>query len=611
MLFRGENEKEEVCKACNASRWIVVGNKDTSDGIPEQLMHKVPAKVIRYFPLKPRLQRNDLHPVLTNDGKAYEIRAAIFDMMNKEKETFCAVLENDKMPYGSASNIRRSRPEASITEGYLTEECIIFCSRFLNNDGAGKIGKYSAKSEIYPQNVEYPIGLRRNKDGKSITLKDSQWMECHRYVLFNCANKEVESLHEMEDDSFHVRIYHKDQFQNNSYVGGDLAIFKYVERDGGLTRETDVCDHSPTPTVTKKKQADVRNSPRKSARLNNPQDVNTGQEVHDATTKIASVKRKLDLKNTQNEDEKMGENEIEDLPPPAPLIEYEKARAINIMKNNMRLKQLSFPKLVEGVRTEMKGKGTMAAHVAMRKRQEKQNTKKTVEIGSGIANKRVDANDAFPELGEESEQDVPENLKTTLLNYVKQRYIFPDELEAWVLKSNNADWKGYKSHTKTKHFTAYDTDEERLENRPTEIPLEEFKLLLQYWGYQEIQVKDSDAAVFVKTRKRKAGRKYKTDGRVTNFIIEKIENVLGSDISGPTDGVNELLLDVKGHGPSWLVGRSIEPVKGELQLALRKLGEANPILNINMAGLCATISSDHDDGTPVTMVTPITGGGST
>ncbi|XP_074349565.1 uncharacterized protein LOC141689234 [Apium graveolens] len=44
MLFRGENEKEEVCKACNASRWIVVGNKDTSDDIPEQLMHKVPAK---------------------------------------------------------------------------------------------------------------------------------------------------------------------------------------------------------------------------------------------------------------------------------------------------------------------------------------------------------------------------------------------------------------------------------------------------------------------------------------------------------------------------------------------------------------------------------------
>ncbi|XP_074337284.1 uncharacterized protein LOC141674479 [Apium graveolens] len=57
MLFWGENEKEEVCKACNASRWIVVENKDTSDDIPEQLMQKVPTKVMRYFPLQSRLQR--------------------------------------------------------------------------------------------------------------------------------------------------------------------------------------------------------------------------------------------------------------------------------------------------------------------------------------------------------------------------------------------------------------------------------------------------------------------------------------------------------------------------------------------------------------------------
>ncbi|XP_074342445.1 uncharacterized protein LOC141680006 [Apium graveolens] len=408
MLFWGENEKEEVCKACNASRWIVVENKDTSDDILEQLMHKVPAKVMRYFPLKRRLQRlfmckeyaelmtwnssrqkkdgklrhpadaeswktmdakfphfaeddrnvrlglasdgfspyrtmstthkspknsidvfmqpliaelkylwdkgietydalagenfnlrasilwtisdfsgyamlsgwstkgylgcpnlhrhnldvmhieknlcdsilgtllnmggkskdhlnarfdlqemgirKDLHPVLTNDGKEYEIRAAIFDMRNKEKETFYAVLENAKLPYSSASNIRRSRPEASIAEGYLAEECIIFCSRFLNNDGAGKIGKYSAKSEICPQNVEYPIGSRRNKDGKAITLKDSQWMECHRYVLFNCANKEVESLLEekVHTDDFYKWL--QEQVGKKEVVSPELQI---------------------------------------------------------------------------------------------------------------------------------------------------------------------------------------------------------------------------------------------------------------------------------------------------------------------------------------------------------------------------------------------------
>ena len=83
----------------------------------------------------------------------------------------------------------KSKPEASIAEGYLAKECLIFCSRFLGDDGAGKM-----QLETCPQNLEYPIGTRRNKDGKTIHLKDSQWKECHRYILFNCGNKEIESL---------------------------------------------------------------------------------------------------------------------------------------------------------------------------------------------------------------------------------------------------------------------------------------------------------------------------------------------------------------------------------------------------------------------------------
>ena len=83
----------------------------------------------------------------------------------------------------------KSKHEASIAEGYLVEECLIFCSRFLGGDGAGKM-----KFETCPQNLEYPIGTRRNKDGKGIHLKDSQWTACHRYILFNCGNKEIESL---------------------------------------------------------------------------------------------------------------------------------------------------------------------------------------------------------------------------------------------------------------------------------------------------------------------------------------------------------------------------------------------------------------------------------
>ena len=51
--------------------------------------------------------RKSLHPVETADTKKYEVCAAIFDMTKKEKDLFCKVLKNVKMPYGCASNISR------------------------------------------------------------------------------------------------------------------------------------------------------------------------------------------------------------------------------------------------------------------------------------------------------------------------------------------------------------------------------------------------------------------------------------------------------------------------------------------------------------------------
>ena len=51
--------------------------------------------------------RKALHPVLSADGKHIEIQAAIFDMTKKEKEVFCSVLKNAKLPYSSAYKIGR------------------------------------------------------------------------------------------------------------------------------------------------------------------------------------------------------------------------------------------------------------------------------------------------------------------------------------------------------------------------------------------------------------------------------------------------------------------------------------------------------------------------
>ena len=51
--------------------------------------------------------RKALHPVECGDGMHVEIRAAIYDMKNKEKEIFCSALKNTKLPYDCASNVSR------------------------------------------------------------------------------------------------------------------------------------------------------------------------------------------------------------------------------------------------------------------------------------------------------------------------------------------------------------------------------------------------------------------------------------------------------------------------------------------------------------------------
>lgn len=56
MLYWPENENDQVCKTCGESRWILSENEGRVDD-KEKVINKLPAKVMRYFPLKSRLQR--------------------------------------------------------------------------------------------------------------------------------------------------------------------------------------------------------------------------------------------------------------------------------------------------------------------------------------------------------------------------------------------------------------------------------------------------------------------------------------------------------------------------------------------------------------------------
>ena len=43
-------------------------------------------------------------------------------------------------------------------------------------------------------------------------------------------------------------------------------------------------------------------------------------------------------------------------------------------------------------------------------------------------------------------------------------------------------YRAYKARIKREHYSKYGTDEERLEKRPRDVPLKDFKMLLIYWA---------------------------------------------------------------------------------------------------------------------------------
>ncbi|XP_074359031.1 uncharacterized protein LOC141698259 [Apium graveolens] len=74
LLFWAENEGLDICKKCKTSRWKVVEDKNGPNmNIFKSKEHKIPAKVLRYFPSKPRMQRMFLSSDYSNSMKCHAL----------------------------------------------------------------------------------------------------------------------------------------------------------------------------------------------------------------------------------------------------------------------------------------------------------------------------------------------------------------------------------------------------------------------------------------------------------------------------------------------------------------------------------------------------------
>lgn len=96
----------------------------------------------------------------------------------------------------------RSRPEGCIAEGYLMEECLTFCSRYLNDTVKTRLDRRCTRTSetshtenqnpFFPKNGHPIGGGKRKRKGKGFSLDFQSLKQAHRYCIFNCDNEIVD-----------------------------------------------------------------------------------------------------------------------------------------------------------------------------------------------------------------------------------------------------------------------------------------------------------------------------------------------------------------------------------------------------------------------------------
>lgn len=84
----------------------------------------------------------------------------------------------------------RSKPEGSIAQGYLAEECLTFCSLYLSDYVDSKFNRGN-KNETMNENITSSLDVFMNtghSDGAGTpTVFSAEILKkAHQYVLFNC-----------------------------------------------------------------------------------------------------------------------------------------------------------------------------------------------------------------------------------------------------------------------------------------------------------------------------------------------------------------------------------------------------------------------------------------
>ncbi|XP_071740172.1 uncharacterized protein [Rutidosis leptorrhynchoides] len=230
--------------------------------------------------------RHELHPEPLSNDKVY-LPPACFEMDKKEKENFVKptpkmlglkshdnhILMQQLLPVAIRNILpkylgtlksyvrNKSKPEGSIVEGYLAEECLSFCFLYLASDVKTIHNKTSRNYDDGGDDNVLPIFCMPGRpiDATSVVkLSYDTLAIAHSHVLFNCSEIDflrTEHLNILSHQNpkkckRDIQHLHSQEFEEwlSDYVDEDMT-----SRDNRITSDIETLENGPSEVVKKHK----------------------------------------------------------------------------------------------------------------------------------------------------------------------------------------------------------------------------------------------------------------------------------------------------------------------------------------------------------------------
>ncbi|KAM7507086.1 hypothetical protein LguiA_017539 [Lonicera macranthoides] len=163
-------------------------------------------------------------------------------------------------------------------------------------------------------------------------------------------------------------------------------------------------------------------------------------------------------------------------------------------------------------------------------------------------------------------KDMPQDILDYIWKEVEDNTNAPLEYRENCLKNVGDIWRKWKSQVKTQYYDIWETDEQRLNNKPLRVVQDQWETLVAYWGTEKQQMEEAGEDtnrinVFRKTRTPKNGGPMNPETQAVIAEMESRRDAVPEEERTPEfiDGVFTQVVGPDGHGCVRTYGKGVTP----------------------------------------------------